>query len=149
MINIVEDGMEFVMKEGPYEDGACSSCPAKDMCKEPYLVHAICNIAETHHCISAAPVQEETKVYHLGNRRDASRLRRTTVDYWDCGWVSGGELVRIDVDDICENPFQILVGDITGDYAIIREPVARRLTQAQIIEAHPDLEGVGLVGGWK
>ena len=150
MIRIIEDGIEYVVEEGSYDGVTCEGCPAHKKCNEGSLVYALCYNAETHYCTSATPVQEEAKVYATHNQSDAKPLVGSLVLYWeDESWLTGTlSYVSCDRDD--QAPFEIEEHskEARSWFPVIMKLPTRSLTQAQIIEAHPDLEGVELVGCW-
>lgn len=153
MIKIIEDGMEFVME---HTDGdRCSACVCSgytnNSCEVKIPeVYSVCQATWRHGrnkgsiCTSATTVQEETKVYHAANRDEATHLIGDYVEIWvDDDWH------RTKLDDIgSEGDNCFYVNNSALACRLIREAKPRRLTQAQIIEAHPDLDGVELVGGW-
>lgn len=151
MIKIIEDGMEWTLKLTS-RNRNCEECEYFGCCENSDIISSLCGsgyrVSLLEEC--ATPVQEEAKVYATHNKLEANPLIGSLVLYWDNeSWITGTlSLVSDERDD--QSPFEIKERsqEEKSWFPVIMKRPIRRLTQAQIIEAHPDLEGVVLVGGW-
>ena len=157
-ITIEENGMSFkfdLVREGACP-GACLLGKMPEGChsnspQASYICEALLGDGNgvRLNCISATLITEtpaEAKIYGPHNAEEAYHLAGKTVDFWqnDGVW---RKYVLHEVDAASPSPFVDNISFVR--HLIIREIPTRHLTQAQFIEAHPDLADVKLVGEWK